>query len=714
VARATNLELRGYGDDVALAAGAGRLWIAASTATRTYEEVHVAELTGDGFTETVAIATPGAPCYRPAICAVEDRALAVACTPEPAMVGALIGPRGEVTRWRLATEGVPVQVAVAAAAGVVWIAVELARGGTRRIMLAELDPARGIATPRGSLGGAATWSRWPALAVNGDDPVLVWCEGPIRAVGRVVIARLGSGLEPSAVSVGAGAAPAIAVADDNTVAVAWHVGGATDATDDRDASVVRSLEVALVSLASGEVIAAPPPLGAGGPDPRGTDQGWELPAIAIDQRGAIWLAGRSTHGHQLARRDPDGAWGAPVSLCGEAWGGRGRRHALVIHAGAPWLGRRSPDGIVISQCDPPPAAASNLAATSLPAAATTRARVARTNRQRVLFGDLHQHTAHSDGCGSPEELWIAARDRRGLDFAAITDHDVFCRRAIGPATWRDLCRIADEFDEPGRFTAISGYEFTGPRHPGPGHKCVYFGDHVPDHVPDRDLAALFAMLRELDGVAVPHHVGWTGGDFAHHDPWVQPVWEICSVHGCYEAEGACGGHPPRADHVIPGQFVRDALDAGLRFGFIGSTDSHGLDWHHGIARWRNPFRAGLACIVGAEPTRGGIIAAIRARRTYATSGARIGLEVHVDGAPMGSELPLDTRGDLVVEVDGTAPVARIVVVRDGADQVLDHGPPAPRASARAALPRLDRPGYIYVRVEQVDGEAAWASPIWLG
>jgi hypothetical protein len=374
-----------------------------------------------------------------------------------------------------------------------------------------------------------------------------------------------------------------------------------------------------------------------------------------------------------------------------------------------WLARRAPDGLEIGPCPAPgtgtvePARA---ARRPRPAAAVARDRA-------VLFGDLHQHTAHSDGCGAPEDLWAAARDRRGLDFAAITDHDLFCRRALGPATWQTMRHVADAFDEPGRFVAIVGYEFTGPRHPGPGHKCVYFGSRSPDRVPDRDVDALFRLLRELGGIAVPHHVGWTGGDFAHHDPDIQPVWELCSVHGCYEAAGGCAAHPPRADHVIPGQFVRDALDAGLRFGFIGSSDSHGLDWHHGVARWRNPFRSGLACLVGAEPTRDGIIAALRGRRAYATTGAAIRVHAELEGAPIGSELPAGTAGTVAVTVVGTAPIARVALVHRGGERAIPWQGTA-RVTARGTVPRDEEPAYLYVRIEQTDGEVAWTSPWWLG
>jgi hypothetical protein len=699
----------GFADDVVAAARDGRLWVAASAASLDHEQVWFGAVSDAGVVAAEPIAL-GTPCSRPAVVAMPGGALAIACTPDGRIAGAWRDERGELRRWKRATDGVPVHLALAFAGDRAWLAIELLRAAERRIVVAAVVAETGALAIERELGGGPTWCRWPALLAHGPDLVVAWCEGPARARGGVRIARMGDARAWPVTGGDPGDAPALAAMPDGRVAVAWHRGGAAEADPDRDASVVRAIDVALVALDDGATAAEAVPAGAGGAEPRGEDQGWELPAIAASADGTLWLVGRSTHGHHLAQRRSDGSWTAPVALGPSGWGGRGRRHALAVHRDAVWLARRAPDGIQIGPCPSPiagPIEGSRPVIRPRGAAAVARDRA-------VLFGDLHQHTAHSDGCGAPEDLWVAARAGRGLDFAAITDHDQFCRRALGPATWQMMRHVADAFDEPGRFVAIVGYEFTGPRHPGPGHKCVYFGSRSPDRVPDRDVDALFAQLRELGGIAVPHHVGWTGGDFAHHDPAVQPVWEICSVHGCYEAAGGCAAHPPRADHVIPGQFVRDALDAGLRFGFIGSSDSHGLDWHHGIARWRNPFRSGLACLVGAEPTRDGIIAALRGRRTYATTGAMIRVHAELDGAAIGSELPAGTSGEVAVTVEGTAPIQRIAIVHRGGEHLLRGDGAHPRVTARGEVPRHDAPSYLYLRIEQADGEVAWTSPWWIG
>lgn len=699
--------LAGYPDEVALASGHGRLWAAASTATLASEETWVGEVTADGIAGATGVLESGA-CCRPAVAALDGGVLALACARDRIVAVHVSGSR--TSRWSLAVEGVPVHLATVTLGSRVWIAAEVARDEHRVVLVLAVDPETGAIVERQQRGGEARWCRWPALAVENDRLALAWCEGPPRMPGNVKIARWGgAGSRVHDVSGEPGEAPALAVLPDGALAVAWHRGGVSEVADERDESVVRTIEVAIVRLDSGTVVSARPPPGAGGNLPRGEDQGWELAALAAEPAGALVLVGRSTHGHHVARRGADGVWTAPMALDAGGWGARGRRHALVCHDGRMWLGRRAPEGLAIGVCPVPP-----LGYASARASRSLRARTSPPRAPGFLFGDLHQHTAHSDGCGSIEELWIAARDRRGLDFAAITDHDHFCRRVLGPATWQITTQLAAGFDEPGRFVAIPAYEFTGPRHPGPGHKCIYFGDRVPERVPDRDIDAVLAVVRETNAIAVPHHVAWTGADFAHHDPAIQPVWEICSVHGCYEGEGACPAHPPRADHVIPGHFVRDALDAGLRFGFIGSTDSHGLDWHHGIARWRNPYRSGLACVVGAEPTRAGILDALRARRCYATTGAKIAVRAELDGAPLGSELPAGTSGELVVEVTGTAPITKIALVQQGGERALDLVGSGERVRARTRVDAKDAAYYLYVRVEQADAEAAWLSPFWIG
>jgi hypothetical protein len=127
------------------------------------------------------------------------------------------------------------------------------------------------------------------------------------------------------------------------------------------------------------------------------------------------------------------------------------------------------------------------------------------------------------------------------------------------------------------------------------------------------------------------------------------------------------------------------------------------------------FGSGLAAIRAEALTREEIRRAIEARRVYATNGARIFLDVSIDGAAMGSVIE-GQRGDaqqarLRMRVVAEAPLERIDLVRSGEReaQPLDG---EIEWSGDRLIPPL-RPGeYHYVRVVQRDGGAAWSSPIF--
>src|SRR5262245_34330889 len=85
----------------------------------------------------------------------------------------------------------------------------------------------------------------------------------------------------------------------------------------------------------------------------------------------------------------------------------------------------------------------------------------------VFFGNLHSHTALSDGSGTPAEAYEHARDVAGLDFLAITEHnhaqagDIAGNHALytGPGSL-SLIPTANGFTEEGRFIALYGQEFS--------------------------------------------------------------------------------------------------------------------------------------------------------------------------------------------------------------------------------------------------------------
>lgn len=344
--------------------------------------------------------------------------------------------------------------------------------------------------------------------------------------------------------------------------------------------------------------------------------------------------------------------------------------------------------------------------------------VVSANAPRVLWADLHGHSNESDGSSTPEDYWRYARDVAGLDMAALTDHDHW---GIGfldqrPEKWRELAALARSFDAPGSFVALPGFEYTDWIH---GHRCVLWFGEEADLLSSLDPRSdtpqeLWSLLRGKPALSIPHHVA--GGPIALDwdlvgDNQVEPVVEIVSVHGSSEAADS----ERRIYSPVPGHFARDGLRRGHVLGFIGSGDSH--DGHPGLAHLggRNTG-SGLAGIVCDERTKEALLTALRARRVFATSGARILVRFSLAGKPMGSLVDaseVKESATLFASASGPAPIRRIDVIQGDSVAITFEGDGSCEQGFSGALEGL-RPGdFVYVRVIASDGHMAWSSPIFV-
>ena len=341
---------------------------------------------------------------------------------------------------------------------------------------------------------------------------------------------------------------------------------------------------------------------------------------------------------------------------------------------------------------------------------------------RLLWGDLHGHSQLSDGTGTPEQYFDYARRISKLDVAALTDHDHWGMESLDahPEFWNEIRAAVAGAHAPGSFVSLLGYEWTSWLH---GHRHVlYFGDEgeIFSSLDPRyeTPPALWDALRGQEALTFAHHSA--GGPISTNwlyppDPELEPLTEIVSVHGSSEAADS----PGPIYNPVPGNFVRDALDAGYPLGFIGSGDSH--DGHPGI--WPQPGGGGLAGIYAEEVSRDSVLAALRARRVYATNGARILLRVELDGQPMGSMLKGPRKNavagddgqprqdqELEIEIVATAAIERVDLIRSGRISSLP-GEGRLAWQLRRSIPALQPGEYHYVRVVQENGGGAWSSPI---
>ena len=328
----------------------------------------------------------------------------------------------------------------------------------------------------------------------------------------------------------------------------------------------------------------------------------------------------------------------------------------------------------------------------------------------VFFGDVHCHNWLDRTPTGAAMLYEHARDVAGLEFVAMTDtspHKVANRE------------VTRRYHEPGRFVTLFATEWADAE--TADHRNVYYRDD-----PGNTVAAaphsigLFDRLRGKDVLVIPHTpnidclVGWKHTDWSRHDPELQRLVEICQIRGDCEEEGPVGSGP-RGGH---GSSVRSALARGLRLGFVGGSDTHrqtaggpGHELHPLVESTGHGFW-GQTGVLAPELTREAIFDALRDRRCYATTGARILLWFEVDGQPMGSELPVLGPVAIRIRCHAEVSISELSVVKNGSvwqqfspgglDCELDLDDESP-------LPGVN---YYYVRVTQADGHRAWSSPVW--
>lgn len=344
----------------------------------------------------------------------------------------------------------------------------------------------------------------------------------------------------------------------------------------------------------------------------------------------------------------------------------------------------------------------------------------------LYFGDLHKHSELSP-CGhvnpyngSPADCYRHAREAEGTDFLGICDH----AEHLSEEQWRESMDAARTHTAPGEFVAWPAVEWATGLY---GHRNIYYADYdVPlisgrsDPTPPR----LWARLRELrmGALTIPHHTARElACDLTRTDPDFEPAFEIYSGWGNEEYYGA----PKQdTDRSFTRNFYVDVLLRGFKMGVVAGGDGHPA----------KPATCALTGIYTHELTLEALFDALRRRRTFATTGARIKLDFHINGLPMGSAVAFTQHEiddlfplEIGVAVQGTAPIERVDIIENG--QVI-HTKTKPRAAAelfsyrwfRAARPTdgvhpigsiANVSRFIYVRVTQTDGHLARSSPIWL-
>jgi hypothetical protein len=142
------------------------------------------------------------------------------------------------------------------------------------------------------------------------------------------------------------------------------------------------------------------------------------------------------------------------------------------------------------------------------------------------------------------------------------------------------------------------------------------------------------------------------------------------------------------------------LEKGYRLGFQSSSDHISTHMSYGV-------------LFVTEKSRQGILDAFRQRHSYAATD-NILLVVRSGDHLMGDIFESRDRPTLDIHAVGTADIAQVHIVRN--NRYVYSSKPNKREVQLRYTDLQAEPGktyYYYVRIEQADGNLAWASPLWI-
>lgn len=331
---------------------------------------------------------------------------------------------------------------------------------------------------------------------------------------------------------------------------------------------------------------------------------------------------------------------------------------------------------------------------------------------QLVRGEFHRHTeftSHRDQDGLLEDSWRYSLDAGSLDWMGNGDHDNGTQEYM----WWINQKQCDLHHNPPHFVAAMSYE-RSVVYPN-GHRNVIMPRRFIRPLPRGDMTGtpetgtndtkmLYAYLKHFGGMCASHTSGTNmGTDWRDNDPEVEPVVEIYQGHRHnYEHFGAprsataqtqIGGYQPAG-------FIWNALEKGYKLGFQSSSDHVSTHMSY-------------AMVLATGNSRPAIIDAFKQRHCYGATD-NILLVVRSGDHLMGDIFKTKEKPKLSIQAIGGKSLAKISIVRDNKYVYTDEpGTIEVRREFTDMDTKAGETHYYYVRVEQADGNLAWASPMWI-
>ncbi|MCK5805834.1 MAG: DUF3604 domain-containing protein, partial [Lentisphaeria bacterium] len=336
----------------------------------------------------------------------------------------------------------------------------------------------------------------------------------------------------------------------------------------------------------------------------------------------------------------------------------------------------------------------------------------------IYWGELHAH-----GWGDCSMLLMCDRTRKTDPLARheqarrVGRYDYAAPGAMSmPDTperdeiWQAYLDAVAQTDEPGHYVPFAAMEMHPPR--GADRTLILRdGGTIPIsmRVPIEDVYAEYAGR---DDTILEAHIGGSSPDFDAFHPPEGDVVEMVSAFGNAEwllqkylqdgqrptITGASDLHlglmgAPRAVETFRGRFYRGDFKLNVRDSAYGSGP--------------------IGALLAPSCTRNALWDALKTRRSYATTGDRIVLELDAGGHGMGTVAELPDTFPITLIIHGEAEIDRVDLIA-GTHLAQTWRPGTRDATINFDYDRSNAPParWFYFRVHQTNAEYAWTAPIW--
>jgi len=265
--------------------------------------------------------------------------------------------------------------------------------------------------------------------------------------------------------------------------------------------------------------------------------------------------------------------------------------------------------------------------------------IAPESQMNCYFGEVHNHTAESDGMGTPAESIEYARDVVGMDYYAVTEHSHY----MVDNKYQRQIELSNSYNVPGKFASLYGWEMTWTNASGWwGHLNVIGSDSVIVDKDSYSLGMLTDWLEKNGGIGMLNHPGYTWGNF---NEYAMPA-ERSNKNVCL-AEIKGSAYDREYAHM---------LKKGYRVSPLYNDDAHSKTWGN-----NNKF---TGYVLAPYLSRENVLDAFRKRRTYSTSDRTLKLKYSINGKWLGSTLVNPDKLNVAIDIstESDAGIGKIQLV----------------------------------------------------